>query len=1673
MTNAAVTVIWAALTGDSSGIDSYVVEVSKSAAFTSTISADTVDGAVTSQLLSGLYNDTYYWRVRAIDGAGNTGANSAARGFLLDTAAGQVTLSAPADGAQQTSASVSLNWSSLTDSAGIDSYVVEVSKSSSFTSTVFADTIDGALTSDTFSATTEDSHYWRVRAIDNVGNTGANSAVRGFLVDSGVGQVTLSSPANGNQTTAAAVALTWLALTDSAGIDSYAVEVSRTSAFTSIALADTVDGALTTDTFTATDNDSFYWRVRAIDNLGSNGANSAVRGFVVDTQAGQPALSAPADGARKSTASVALTWAAVSDSVGVDSYVVEVSKSSSFTSTVVVDTVDGSVTSDTPAGLYNDTYYWRVRAIDHIGNTGANSAVRGFLVDTEAGQVVLSSPADGNQTTSASVTLIWSALSDSVGIDSYVVEVSLTSGFGSIVYTNTLDAAATSDNFASTGNDTYYWRVRAIDNLSNVGANSAARGFVIDTFTAQVTLISPADGHETNVVSVAVQWAAVSDSVGIDSYAIEVSKSGTFTGTFTFTDTLDGLFTSDTVTGLYNDTYFWRVRAIDNLGNGGIYSAVRGFIVDTVAGKVTLTSPASGTLTADTTPTVTWIAVADSVGIDSYIIEFAISPTFATTDVVDTVDGANTTDTILPGLNADTYYWRVKAVDDLGNVGAYSDSFTLKIDTNAVTVTLLTPPDGHETTAVSVKFDWSGLNADTYTWQLAKTSAFSTLVDSVSDTTALLVVRTLPHPDTYFWRVIGRNSLGATDTSAGRGILLDTGVDQVAAASPVDGHETTNVSVVVSWSAVSDSVGIDSYAIEVSKSGTFTGTFTFTDTVDGLFTSDTLTGLDNDTYFWRVRAIDDLGNVGANSTARGFVVDTVVSTVTLSSPSDGSATIDSTPTLVWIAVFDSVGIDSYAVEVSTSAGFASIVFADTVDGAVTSATVTPELASDTHYWRVRAIDDLGNVGPNSSSFALKIDSAAALTLTAPNGGEVWLVGDTQTITWTWAGVITNVNLEFSSDTGATFPNVITASVSNTGSYAWLIPGTVGKAVRVRVSNAADTAVSDSSNANFTVDPKLAPPPDTIVIDSGNHQLGVAGAALSSPLRVRVVDTGGSAGVSGARVTFTIVQGSGAHLTSGAGPTTETTFTDGSGYASATLYLGTDAGVYRVQASNDSVAGKSVMFLAYADGRDVPAGGNTLGLGWRMVGPNKAVPPGWNLKSATADGGLPGAVDIFEYNNATSAYVSNTATAVRGRAYWIKDATGGRVFVPTLGAATAETISVRLVVGWNQISSGQYFYISWDSGVAFDMSNVNDTPLPQSQRLTPYKAGTDTVIQNKVYWYTGANYIYGPTVETTSLTSMQLKPMVGFWLYAEQACTMFIYPNPASPETYASEILTLAPAYGRAAAADYPKLSAGYQQSGTADADWGIQLVGSAGGVTDWQNYVGVKPSAELQRAHNAMEAPGLASGYLTVAVRESGSGLNPKSEIRNPKSQTWMAASYRSPSPTGLAWEVIVATDIGGATILTWDNVESIPSQYEAYLLGGPAGPVNLRKSSSLVFPFSPSTFHFPLTLAVGLPEFVSPFLSAPLSKDLTFVYPNPGPDAAGIMTFTYNLGAAADVSIRIYDVGGKLVKELKGTGAAGGNNTTTWDTTNKNGQKVGSGVYIYVLEGGGNKLIDKLAIVR
>ncbi|MBI1992639.1 MAG: hypothetical protein HYS71_05350, partial [Candidatus Omnitrophica bacterium] len=90
---------------------------------------------------------------------------------------------------------------------------------------------------------------------------------------------------------------------------------------------------------------------------------------------------------------------------------------------------------------------------------------------------------------------------------------------------------------------------------------------------------------------------------------------------------------------------------------------------------------------------------------------------------------------------------------------------------------------------------------------------------------------------------------------------------------------------------------------------------------------------------------------------------------------------------------------------------------------------------------------------------------------APNGGEIWGVGSTQTISWISGGTIPNVKLEYSRDNFAT-ATLITASTPNVsnvgGSFAWTVPDAISSTAKIRVTDLNDSAVYDVSDANFTV-----------------------------------------------------------------------------------------------------------------------------------------------------------------------------------------------------------------------------------------------------------------------------------------------------------------------------------------------------------------------------------------------------------------------------------------------------------------------------------------------------------------------------------------------------------------------------------------------------------------------------
>ncbi|MBK9264465.1 MAG: metallophosphoesterase [Polyangiaceae bacterium] len=104
-------------------------------------------------------------------------------------------------------------------------------------------------------------------------------------------------------------------------------------------------------------------------------------------------------------------------------------------------------------------------------------------------------------------------------------------------------------------------------------------------------------------------------------------------------------------------------------------------------------------------------------------------------------------------------------------------------------------------------------------------------------------------------------------------------------------------------------------------------------------------------------------------------------------------------------------------------------------------------------------------GALTDRFALV--KGTGIVIAAPDGGETLQKGTTYDIQWATVGSIPNVKIEYSIDDGKTYSTIV-ASTPNTGTHAWTVPAVDTAKALVRVSNAANEAVFDESNAGFTM-----------------------------------------------------------------------------------------------------------------------------------------------------------------------------------------------------------------------------------------------------------------------------------------------------------------------------------------------------------------------------------------------------------------------------------------------------------------------------------------------------------------------------------------------------------------------------------------------------------------------------
>ncbi|MCW8824267.1 MAG: T9SS type A sorting domain-containing protein [Ignavibacteriaceae bacterium] len=130
----------------------------------------------------------------------------------------------------------------------------------------------------------------------------------------------------------------------------------------------------------------------------------------------------------------------------------------------------------------------------------------------------------------------------------------------------------------------------------------------------------------------------------------------------------------------------------------------------------------------------------------------------------------------------------------------------------------------------------------------------------------------------------------------------------------------------------------------------------------------------------------------------------------------------------------------------------------------------------------KAGDELATVAPTSNSFVPtssgdwatfsypleNIVTFSSVSVQSPNGGEVWVAGETEDITWSGVNV-NDVKIELSTNNGTDWSTII-ESTPNTGSYSWVVTAQDSSdECLIRITNVENGFVYDVSDGVFTID----------------------------------------------------------------------------------------------------------------------------------------------------------------------------------------------------------------------------------------------------------------------------------------------------------------------------------------------------------------------------------------------------------------------------------------------------------------------------------------------------------------------------------------------------------------------------------------------------------------------------
>lgn len=844
---------------DLSGIQGYSFILDKNPG---TIPDTSINTSSNFTSFSNLGDDTWYFHVRAIDNASNSGSTDHYM-IKIDTLPPNAPVIFSDSHPEDTwinNNDPEFNWTIPTDLSGIQGYSFILDKNPG---TIPDTTINTTSNFTSFTNVADSVWYFHVRAIDNASNSGGTDhyVIKIDVSPPDAPVIYSSSHLEDVWVNNSNPNFNWTIPADLSGIQGYSFILDKNPG----TIPDTAIN--TTSNFTSFNNkadDTWYLHVRAIDNASNSGSTDHYLLKIDTANPGLPIISSAThqENVWVNSSEPGFEWSIPADLSGIQGYSFLLDKNPGTMPDTAIN-ITSNFTSYT--SITDGIWYFHVRAIDNASNSGDTDhyQLRIDATPPDAPTIFSTTHPENVWINNTDPEFNWTIPWDLTGIKGYSFILDQNPGTipDDIINTSTNDTS-----YSSLGDGSWYFHVKAIDNTNNSGV-TAHYVIKIDLTQPSAPVISSKTHPEDTWISSNnpnFDWSIPSDLSGINGYSFFFDQLPTTNPDMVINTTTN----STSYSSIGEGTWYFHVRAQDNAGNWGTSDHYKIKIDLTNPGKPTISSDShtENTWTSDSNPDFYWNVPSDNSGIGGYSY---ILDQNAVTVPNDAIDGTATTKSYA-GKSNGVWYFHLKARDNAGNWGS-TDHYKIKIDVTAPaapTISSTTHPEDTWIKNNAPEFDW------TEPADLSSITGYSYILDQTATTTpdtssegSALSISYMDQPDgVWYFHVRARDQAGNWGPAAHYNIKIDVTPPSAAAAIIIidEGASYSNDLILnLEWSNFIDidGSGIAGYYYSLTnKEGTSDGTST-------VIQNGILAGTQEGSITVYVWAVDEVGNIGLAASA--------------------------------------------------------------------------------------------------------------------------------------------------------------------------------------------------------------------------------------------------------------------------------------------------------------------------------------------------------------------------------------------------------------------------------------------------------------------------------------------------------------------------------------------------------------------------------------------------------------------------------------------------------------------------------------------------------------------------------------------------------------------------------------------------------------------------------------